>query len=68
MGALRAAEDANAVDKADLMVRSTHEVTLRIYEPYRVHKLWKPSVRAGRRLLTSFRVRGKTSDHDGIAA
>ncbi|KAK9801866.1 hypothetical protein WJX73_003752 [Symbiochloris irregularis] len=43
MGALRAVEDAHAVDQADLMVRSTHEVTLRIYEPYRVHKLWKPS-------------------------
>ena len=57
MGALDAYEDPHAEDKADLMVRGTHEVTLRIYEPYRVHKHWKHDVQAGRQLLGRFRVR-----------
>lgn len=57
MGALDAFTASQDDDKAEVMVRGTHEVTLRIYEPYRVHKWWKPDVQAGRRLLARFRVR-----------
>ena len=57
MGALDAYSDPAAEDKAELMVRGTHEVTLRIYEPYRLHKWWKPDVVSGRQLLKRFTVR-----------
>ena len=44
-------------DKADILLRSTHEVMQRIHEPWRQHKLYRSDVRAGYAVLAKFRVR-----------
>ena len=59
MGALDSVLDSSqgdSTDKADILLRSTHEVMQRLYEPWRQHKLYKGDVRKGNVMLARFQV------------